>query len=82
LTDGLIDFLIVKKASRLKLLGLFPKVFSGKHMNSPLLQYVQTKHLKIETEKPETVNIDGEIKGNTSLEILMHPRKLKIISQF
>ncbi len=81
LTDGKIDFLIVKKASRLALLGLFPKVFSGKHMDSPLLQYVQTSHLKIETEKPEIVNIDGEIKGNTSLEILMHPRKLKIISQ-
>lgn len=81
LTDGKIDFLIVKKASRLALLGLFPKVFSGKHMDSPLLQYVQTSHLKIETEKSEIVNIDGEIKGNTSLEILMHPRKLKIISQ-
>ena len=81
LTDGKIDFLIVKKVSRLALLGLFPKVFSGKHMDSPLLQYVQTSHLKIETEKSEIVNIDGEIKGNTSLEILMHPRKLKIISQ-
>ena len=81
LNDGKIDFLIVKKASRLKLLGLFPKVFSGKHMDSSLLQYVQTSHLKIETEKPEIVNIDGEIKGNTSLEILIHPRKLKIISQ-
>jgi len=81
LNDGKIDLLIVKKASRLTLLGLFPKVFSGKHMDSPLLQYVQTSHLKIETEIPEIVNIDGEIKGNTSLEILMHPKKLKIISQ-
>ena len=81
LTDGKIDLLIVKKASRLTLLGLFSKVFSGKHMDSHLLQYVQTSHLKIETEIPEIVNIDGEIKGNTSLEILMHPKKLKIISQ-
>ncbi|NDC30757.1 MAG: YegS/Rv2252/BmrU family lipid kinase [Bacteroidetes bacterium] len=81
LNDGKIDLLIVKKASRLTLLGLFSKVFSGKHMDSHLLQYVQTSHLKIETEIPEIVNIDGEIKGNTSLEILMHPKKLKIISQ-
>jgi diacylglycerol kinase family enzyme len=81
LNDGRFDFLIVKKASLLKLLGLFPKVFSGKHMDSPLLQYAQTNHLIIETYKPEIVNIDGEIKGNTSNEILMYPRKLKIISQ-
>ncbi len=78
LNDGLIDFLIVKKTSRLKLLMLFPKVFSGKHMNSPLLKYVQTDYIKIETEHRETVNIDGEIKGNTSLEILMHSKKIRI----
>lgn len=60
---------------------LFPKVFSGKHMNSPLLKYVQTDYIKIETEHCETVNIDGEIKGNTSLEILMHSKKIRIINQ-
>ncbi|MFZ4798018.1 MAG: diacylglycerol/lipid kinase family protein [Bacteroidia bacterium] len=81
LNDGLIDFLIVEKASRLKLLMLFPKVFSGKHMNSPLLKYVQTNHIKIETETPQTVNIDGEIKGNTSLEIIMHHQKLRVICE-
>ena len=31
LNDGLIDFLIVEKTTRLKLLLLFPKIFSGKH---------------------------------------------------
>lgn len=81
LNDGLIDFLIVEKASRLKLLMLFPKVFSGKHMSSKLLKYVQTNHIKIETENPEIVNIDGEIKGNTSIEIVMHNQKLRIICE-
>lgn len=81
LNDGLIDFLIVEKASRLKLLMLFPKVFSGKHMSSKLLKYVHTNHIKIETETPQKVNIDGEIKGNTSLEIIMHQQKLKVICE-
>jgi len=79
LNDGLIDFLIVEKTSRLKLLLLFPKIFSGKHLNSPYLRYVQTNHIKIETQYPEIVNIDGEIKGNTSLEIIVHKQKLKVI---
>jgi diacylglycerol kinase family enzyme len=68
-----------KKTSRLKLLLLFPKIFSGKHLNSPYLIYVQTNHIKIETQYPELVNIDGEIKGNTSLEIIVHKQKLKVI---
>ncbi|MCF8429036.1 MAG: diacylglycerol kinase family lipid kinase [Bacteroidia bacterium] len=79
LNDGLIDFLIVEKASRLKLLMLFPKVFSGKHMNSPIVKYVQSKQIKIETETSQIVNIDGETKGNTSIEIIMHQQKLKVI---
>jgi diacylglycerol kinase family enzyme len=33
----------------------------------------------IETQCPEIVNIDGEIKGNTSLEIIVHKQKLKVI---
>jgi diacylglycerol kinase family enzyme len=77
--DGLIDFLIVEKTSRLKLLMLFPKIFSGKHLNSPYLRYVQTNYIKIETQKPERVNIDGEMKGNTTLEIIVHKHKLKVI---
>jgi diacylglycerol kinase family enzyme len=36
-------------------------------------------HIKIETQYPEIVNIDGEIKGNTSLEIIVHKQKLKVI---
>jgi len=43
------------------------------------LRYVQTNHIKIETQYPEIVNIDGEIKGNTSLEIILHKQKLKVI---
>ena len=78
LNDGLIDFLIVEKTSRLKLLMLFPKIFSGKHLNSPYLRYVQTNYIKIETQKPERINIDGEMKGNTSLEIIVHKHKLKV----
>ncbi len=82
LNDGLIDFLIVEKASRLQLLMLFPKVFSGKHLSSSILKYIQTKHIKIETETPQLVNIDGEMKGKTSLEIIMHHQKLSVISDF
>jgi diacylglycerol kinase family enzyme len=48
-------------------------------MSSPILKYVQAKHIAIETETPHLVNIDGEMKGNTSLEIMMHQQKLKLI---
>jgi len=33
----------------------------------------------IETQYPEIVNIESEIKGNTSLEIIVHKQILKVI---
>lgn len=80
LNDGLIDLLMVKKTSRFKLISLFPKVFSGKHLSSPILKYVQTNRIIIETKHSNLVNIDGEIKGSTPMEIIMHQKLLKIIS--
>jgi len=79
LNDGLIDFILLKKSSRFKLLMLIPKLFNGKHVYSPLVKLVQTNHIKIETDSPQLLNIDGEVKGNTSLEILMFHEVLKVI---
>jgi diacylglycerol kinase family enzyme len=81
LNDGLIDFIILKKASRFKLLMLLPKVFSGKHIRSRLIKLIQTNHLKIETQTPQILNLDGEVIGNTSLEIIMYHQKLKVICE-
>jgi diacylglycerol kinase family enzyme len=79
LNDGLIDLLIVKKTSRLKLFTLFPQVFSGKHIHSPILQYIQTDYFKVETEQNYLLNIDGEVKGNTPFEVIVHKQKLKVL---
>ncbi len=81
LNDGLIDFIILKKASRFKLLMLLPKVFSGKHIRSRLIKVIQTNHLKIETQTPQILNLDGEVIGNTPLEIIMYHQKLKVICE-
>ena len=80
LNDGLIDLLIVKKTSRLKLFTLFPQVFSGKHIHSPILQYIQTDYFKVETAQNYLLNIDGEVKGNTPFEVIVHKQKLKVLT--
>ncbi|MCF8429035.1 MAG: diacylglycerol kinase family lipid kinase [Bacteroidia bacterium] len=82
LNDGLIDFIIIKKASRFRLLMMLPKVFNGNYLNSSLVKLVQTNHIKIETKTPKIINIDGEIKGNTSLEIIMYYQKINVICGF
>ena len=39
--DGLMDVIVVKKTNRLKLFSLFPKIFSGKHIEDSLVDYYQ-----------------------------------------
>lgn len=69
LSDGLMDVLIVSKTSAFKLLQLFPKIYSGKHIHSPLLRYIQTKQLSFETGTSQQMNIDGEVKGAAPFEV-------------
>lgn len=67
LDDGLLDILVIKHVSFYHLLRLFPLIFSGKHIHSPLVIYKKAKKLSIDAE-PMTLVIDGEVKGETPLQ--------------
>jgi YegS/Rv2252/BmrU family lipid kinase len=66
-SDGLLDVLIIKKHSFLKLLMLFPKIFSGKHLDSPMVDYRKIKKISIDAQ-PLCLVVDGEIKTKNPLE--------------
>ena len=65
LNDGKIDLIIVRKTSRINLLKLFPKLFSGDHIKSPLVEYRQVQNFSISLEETNDLTIDGEIIGMT-----------------
>lgn len=73
LNDGMFDVIILNQnISRLELMQLLPKIFTGEHIQSKHVEYVQTDTLKLEPRYSEALNIDGEIKLSTpiSLKIL------------
>ena len=78
LTDGLIDLVIVRKASRAQMLRLLPKVFNGSHVHSPLLEYVQAKEFSLIPEVDETVNVDGELLDRSPIKVSMIPHAFDI----
>ncbi len=79
LDDGLIDLVIVKKASRLKLLLLFPKLFTGDHLKSPLVEYRQVKKFSIKPEISSDLNIDGELVGQTPINVSVEQKLLNVL---
>ena len=79
LNDGLIDLIIVRKVSRLKLLKLFPKVFSGKHIGDPGVDYRQVKQFSIIPEEDCQLNLDGEVLGSTPVEVQVLPNEIELL---
>ena len=56
--DGVFEVVVVGPVSRMKLLLLFPRIFSGSHINHPLVETFQTMNLEIEADT--IAEADGE----------------------
>ena len=79
LDDGKIDLIIVRKASRLKLLRLFPKLFSGEHVKSPLVDYQQVNSFSIVPDEKNGLTIDGELIGHTPVHVEMELERINVL---
>ena len=60
------------------LLHLFPKIFSGKHIDSKYIRYIQAKEVVIIPEKKELLNIDGENRCYSPMTITILPKQCNI----
>ena len=80
LNDGLIDLIIVKDVSRIKLLSLMPKLFTGTHIFDKAAKYIQTSEFELIPEKYTELNIDGEIKSNTPIKVKIIPSAIEVFA--
>jgi diacylglycerol kinase (ATP) len=60
MTDGLLDLVVVDDISRLELLRLFPKVYSGGHTGHPAVRILRTQKVHISVDRPMRMFSDGE----------------------
>lgn len=78
--DGLLDVCIVGAVEPLRLLYLFPTVYSGRHLKVREVQYFQSSAVRIETEHPLDVYADGEFVCRTPVEISVQRSALRVIA--
>ena len=79
LNDGLLDVIILdKNINRYNLFKLLPKIFTGEHVHSKFIRYVQCDKIVLDTSKHEKLNIDGEIKNTVPVSIELLKHKLNI----
>ena len=81
LDDGLIDLIVVRANITIsRLLKTLPKLFDGTHIEEPEVSYYQTSQFSLHPKQNVTLNIDGEIKGSTPIQVKMMPQTIEIFS--
>lgn len=77
-TDGKIDLLIVRHASRWQMLNLFRKVFDGSHLSLGLMEHHLVDSFRIEAAGGDVLNLDGELTGHSPFSVEMIPGALRV----
>ena len=79
LDDGLLDIVLLKKISRLRLLRLFTSIYDGSHINYPEIEYIQGTQISIVEERPGELIPDGEVLGKTPVTFKCLPRDIAFL---
>ena len=77
-TDGLIDIIMFKSATKLQVVNIFLKLFSGKHIFDPRVTYKQVNSFRLESEGDD-LNIDGENQGHTPINVRVIKKCITLI---
>ncbi len=76
--DGLLDVLIIKKVSRVKVAQVIGKFKSGKYKELPeIIRHIRTKAVKIICDKPTPINLDGELRVAQEVVMTIATEKLR-----
>ena len=78
--DGLLDIILVRRMPRVRLLRLFPSIYSGEHVNYPEVTLLQGREITIESPGGMILAPDGELHGGTPATVSCLHRDLEIFS--
>jgi lipid kinase YegS len=80
LDDGLLDLCIIEPVARSQFAGLLLELRRGEHLERDGVHYVQTPWVRVESETPVAVNVDGEALSLTTLEYTTAPRAVRVLA--
>ena len=77
-TDGKLEVLLIRDVSRLKVAQVVGAYKNGKYTDFPdLIRYVCTDRVKILCDKPTGINLDGEKRESTVIDMRIADEKLR-----
>ena len=76
--DGLFDLVLVGDVSKLDFVTTSPKLYSGGHIGHPRIEVVQSPWVRVESETPMLLELDGEHGGTTPVRFDLLPGALAV----
>ncbi len=77
-TDGLLDVLLIKKVSVLKVAQVIGKYKAGRYAELPqLVRHFKTDRVVIRCDKPSAINLDGELRISDTVDIRVADEKIR-----
>jgi diacylglycerol kinase (ATP) len=78
--DGELNITIVPERSKLNfILKMMGKMSTGEHVNEPGIQYFRTANIRVESDPPAGLEIDGNPFGYTPATFTVSPRAARIV---
>jgi len=76
--DGLLDVILLNKLSRIRLLQCLPKIFTGEHVKLKEVECFKARKIKVAAIPQKILTPDGQLIGNTPIEIECYSKKLEV----
>ncbi|MGH2403375.1 MAG: diacylglycerol/lipid kinase family protein [bacterium] len=78
--DGVFDVVIAGPLTRLEMLGVLPKVYSGRHLGHPKVRQARASLIRVTSEVPLAIQADGESVGRLPATFTVHRAALSVLA--
>jgi YegS/Rv2252/BmrU family lipid kinase len=78
ITDGLLDLCVIEAMPRADFARLALRLARGEHLGAPRVHYAQVPWVRVESDRPIAVNVDGEPAELRRLEYRARPGDLRL----
>lgn len=80
LDDGQLDVVCSARTGKLRFLFNLPRVFSGRHVDSPAVTVLRGAEVEVRADRPFAVYADGERLAELPAKVRLLPRALRIVA--
>ncbi len=78
--DGLLDIVLLSRCGKITFLSTFPKVFSGRHVDSPHVEVARASRIRVDADRPFQLYADGDPIADLPVEIVVRPGALRLLA--